>query len=249
MILVLARMQPHAIGSVRHHTQEKQKPGVCTVASLLCHPFVKVIIRALSLKLDAASGVFAARSIRRGDLVEEAHCIYIPKQEYDQHLRQAFPRVSGPCMTVRPAWCISILDLSLSSDVCHDYGSSQHVLITRSNARHTILEHYLFSCQGGHFLALGVGSLFNHSYRPCLDFRVLRDQLVITYTAAREIKVGCLRLCTLPCSYTVAGFAQLLHPMSAVRSGVLPSGSCSWGSQPETGLLSHAVSLASTAGG
>ncbi len=53
-----------------------------------------------------------------------------------------------------------------------------------------MLEHYLFSSRGEYFLALGVGSLFNHSCRPCLDYRVLRDQLVITYTAARDIQVG-----------------------------------------------------------
>ena len=63
--------------------------------------------------------------------------------------------------------------------------------------RHTILEHYLFSCKGEYLLALGVGSLFNHSYRPCLDFRILRNQLIITYTAARDIQVGCLMLYTL----------------------------------------------------
>ena len=61
--------------------------------------------------------------------------------------------------------------------------------------RHTVLEHYLFSSRGEFFLALGVGSLFNHSCRPCLDYRVLRDQLVITYTAARDIQVGYLRVC------------------------------------------------------
>ena len=87
MDLVLARMQPPATGSVRHHIQEKRKLGVCTVASLLCISFVKPIVQAVLPELEDASGVFAARSIRRGDLVEEAHCICISKQEYDQHLR------------------------------------------------------------------------------------------------------------------------------------------------------------------
>ena len=36
-------------------------------------------------------------------------------------------------------------------------------------------------------LALGVGSLFNHSQKPNLDYRVDHDQLVIRYFAAREI--------------------------------------------------------------
>ena len=45
----------------------------------------------LLLKLSAASGVFAARCIRRGEVVETAHCIYISREEYDQHLRQGSP--------------------------------------------------------------------------------------------------------------------------------------------------------------
>ena len=55
--------------------------------------------------------------------------------------------------------------------------------------RFTTLEHYLFHCKGDYLLALGVGSLFNHSARPCLDFRIHREQLVINYIAARNIEV------------------------------------------------------------
>lgn len=56
-------------------------------------------------------------------------------------------------------------------------------------ARHTILQHYLFSSRGDYLLALGVGSLFNHSSKPNLDFRPQREQLLINYIAARDIKV------------------------------------------------------------
>ena len=36
-------------------------------------------------------------------------------------------------------------------------------------------------------LAMGVGSLFNHSRRPNLDYRVDHDNLVINYFAARNV--------------------------------------------------------------
>ena len=63
-----------------------------------------------------------------------------------------------------------------------------HLLILRA-ARHTSLEHYLFRSRGDYLLALGVGSLFNHSSKPNLDFRPQREQLLINYIAARDIKV------------------------------------------------------------
>lgn len=37
-------------------------------------------------------------------------------------------------------------------------------------------------------LALGVGSLFNHSRQPNLDYRIDHDKLVINYFAVRDIK-------------------------------------------------------------
>jgi hypothetical protein len=55
--------------------------------------------------------------------------------------------------------------------------------------RHTILEHYLFKFRGDMLLCLGVGSLFNHSRRPSLDYRVDRQDLIIRFYAAREISV------------------------------------------------------------
>ena len=51
-----------------------------------------------------------------------------------------------------------------------------------------MLEHYLFKGRAGNMLlALGVGSLFNHSQKPNLDYRIDHDQLMIRYFAAREI--------------------------------------------------------------
>jgi hypothetical protein len=40
-------------------------------------------------------------------------------------------------------------------------------------ARHTVFEEYLFNGpDGSRLLALGVGSLFNHSRRPNVDYKV-----------------------------------------------------------------------------
>ena len=39
-------------------------------------------------------------------------------------------------------------------------------------------------------LALGVGSLFNHSRQPSLDYRVDYDSLIIRYFAARNVTLG-----------------------------------------------------------
>jgi len=36
------------------------------------------------------AGVIAARNIRREEIVETAHCIHIPTEEYDQHMRLVF---------------------------------------------------------------------------------------------------------------------------------------------------------------
>lgn len=55
--------------------------------------------------------------------------------------------------------------------------------------RHTVLERYLFKVQDGSMLlALGVGSLFNHSKHPNLDYRIDVANQLIRYTAARDIK-------------------------------------------------------------
>ena len=170
---------------------------------LLSNPIVKASQRHSLQGLKAATGVFAARSIRRGELVETAHCIYISKQEYDQHMRLALPvppqATAGSFMTAR--CCMASLRASSFSIMApkadtrhHDFSFSM-CSPSCCDHRHTVLEHYLFSSRGEYFLALGVGSLFNHSCRPCLDYRVLRDQLVITYTAARDIQVGYLRVC------------------------------------------------------
>lgn len=57
--------------------------------------------------------------------------------------------------------------------------------------RHTTFEHYVFNGKDGvKFLALGLGSLFNHSNNPNIDYRLDQDKQVISFFAAREIGCG-----------------------------------------------------------
>jgi SET domain len=65
--------------------------------------------------------------------------------------------------------------------------------------RHTILEHYLFNApaHGDKLMALGYGSLFNHSDTPNTDYRVVKQfrgaeaEYVILYrSGSRPIKSG-----------------------------------------------------------
>ena len=54
-----------------------------------------------------------------------------------------------------------------------------------------MLEHYLFRAPGGnHLLVLGVGSLFNHSTQPNLDYRIDAEALVVRYYAAKPVAAG-----------------------------------------------------------
>jgi SET domain len=58
--------------------------------------------------------------------------------------------------------------------------------------RHTLLEHYLFNGPGGNkLLALGYGSLLNHSRRPNVDYRVDAGRQIITYRSGpRPVERG-----------------------------------------------------------
>lgn len=77
-----------------------------------------------------------------------------------------------------------------------DTQSRSHLNTWRSFRRHTVLEHYLFYAKDGDMLlALGLGSLFNHSRRPNLDYRVDgREQARIKDTSmvhnARTCEIG-----------------------------------------------------------
>ncbi|KAG0704298.1 hypothetical protein DFH29DRAFT_802190 [Suillus ampliporus] len=69
------------------------------------------------------------------------------------------------------------------------------LLFTRSeyedHGRHTILDHYTFKWRDGRMaLALGLGSLFNHSSHPNLIYTIDRAHECIRYTSARTINPG-----------------------------------------------------------
>jgi SET domain-containing protein len=70
------------------------------------------------------------------------------------------------------------------------------ILLTKEeyeeHMKYTVLEHYLFNSQGGNkLLALGDGSLFNHSRHPNVDYRVDAANLRIRYlSGCNTIKRG-----------------------------------------------------------
>lgn len=59
------------------------------------------------------------------------------------------------------------------------------------HCRHTVFEEYLFNLPNGdRALALGDGSLFNHSATPNVDYRHKPESKIINYFAARDIDAG-----------------------------------------------------------
>jgi SET domain-containing protein len=60
-----------------------------------------------------------------------------------------------------------------------------------SHMRFTVLEHHLFNDQGGNkLLALGYGSLFNHSRSPNVDYRIQEGNSNIYSSDHKEILQG-----------------------------------------------------------
>jgi len=56
---------------------------------------------------------------------------------------------------------------------------------------HTVLEHYVFDWEaGGVAVALGCGSLYNHSYAPNAVYRKLFAERAIEYVALADIAAG-----------------------------------------------------------
>jgi hypothetical protein len=58
--------------------------------------------------------------------------------------------------------------------------------------KHTLLEHYVFKSKAGNMLlALGYGSLFNHSKHPNVDYRIGDDDCIHFYSSSyRTIRSG-----------------------------------------------------------
>ncbi|KAH8108710.1 hypothetical protein DFH11DRAFT_1516492 [Phellopilus nigrolimitatus] len=60
-----------------------------------------------------------------------------------------------------------------------------------THGRHTLLDHYTFNWPDGRMaLALGLGSLFNHSDSPNVSFNVHPSTKTIGYTATKTIQLG-----------------------------------------------------------
>ncbi|KAG0055191.1 hypothetical protein BGZ83_009367 [Gryganskiella cystojenkinii] len=57
-----------------------------------------------------------------------------------------------------------------------------------AHGQYTQLDHYTYRWQGGMALALGLGSMFNHSNKPNVGFQRDFANKVIRYTTLREIK-------------------------------------------------------------
>ena len=61
----------------------------------------------------------------------------------------------------------------------------------REHFQFTVLQHYTFNAdKGDYLLALGIGSLFNHSSSPNVDYRVDTKHDIIRYFTARKIAAG-----------------------------------------------------------
>ncbi|KAF9184657.1 hypothetical protein BGZ51_003200 [Haplosporangium sp. Z 767] len=58
------------------------------------------------------------------------------------------------------------------------------------HGQYTQLDHYTYRWQGGMALALGLGSMFNHSNKPNVGFQRDFENKLIRYTALREIYPG-----------------------------------------------------------
>ncbi|KAG0230169.1 hypothetical protein BGW41_002591 [Actinomortierella wolfii] len=59
-----------------------------------------------------------------------------------------------------------------------------------AHGQYTQLDHYTYRWQGGMALALGLGSMFNHSNKPNVGYQRLFDQRCIRYSTLRDIQPG-----------------------------------------------------------
>ncbi|KAG0212522.1 hypothetical protein BGX28_006120 [Mortierella sp. GBA30] len=58
------------------------------------------------------------------------------------------------------------------------------------HGQYTQLDHYTYRWQSGMALALGLGSMFNHSNRPNVGFQRDFENKIIRYSALRDIQPG-----------------------------------------------------------
>ncbi|MCK6256420.1 SET domain-containing protein [Fictibacillus sp. KIGAM418] len=83
-------------------------------------------------------GIFATRSIKKGELIHRAPVIASPKEECKYMIK-------------------------------------------------TVLADYVFNWGDGYAIALGYGSLFNHSYSPNARYKLKKSELMIDFYAYKDI--------------------------------------------------------------
>ncbi|SFD99045.1 hypothetical protein SAMN05428981_10312 [Bacillus sp. OV194] len=83
-------------------------------------------------------GIFATRSIKKGELIHRAPVIASPKEECKYMIK-------------------------------------------------TVLADYVFNWGDGYAIALGYGSLFNHSYSPNAKYKLKKSELMIDFYAYKDI--------------------------------------------------------------
>ncbi|WP_429877149.1 SET domain-containing protein [Fictibacillus sp. NRS-1165] len=54
----------------------------------------------------------------------------------------------------------------------------------------TVLADYVFNWNDGYAIALGYGSLFNHSYTPNARYKLKKKELIIDFYAYKDIREG-----------------------------------------------------------
>lgn len=60
-----------------------------------------------------------------------------------------------------------------------------------AHALKTVLQHYTFCAGGGeYYLALGIGSLFNHRDPPNVEFRIHRGLQMVSYRTCADVEAG-----------------------------------------------------------
>lgn len=70
---------------------------------------------------------------------------------------------------------------------CLTFDAKEHA----EHAMKTVLQHYTFCAGGGlYFLALGIGSLFNHADPPNVEFRICRGDATVSFIACKDISPG-----------------------------------------------------------
>jgi uncharacterized protein len=105
--------------------------------------------------------------------------------------------------------------------------------------RHTVLEHYLFNdvTTGNKLLALGYGSLFNHSNRPNVNYRIRSSNQCIEYTSGHQMILAGNELCISYGSNLWFDDADVLSSSTTATSQALPADASDSSDDEENGTF------------